>query len=461
MATSNKKARTIVTYETEDESVPLDATHVTIHGGVTRIGDRAFADRGQLVEIILPEYPTIGGGERVIEVTFPEPLTEIGCLAFRNCVSLQQVDLSTTAITRIDSWAFVGCTSLVKVILPESLQWVREGAFQCCTSLLEIDLSKLESLVFVDRLTFKDCTSLKKIMFPDTLEVVSQSAFQFCSSLTVVDLSRTKVEALGDDAFSGCSLLNCVHLPTTVKFISYRVFENCRSLSFVVIPDEVKVSSPSDECFNGCGLIERVIEGLELSNTSRSIVEDYKFLQYQHRFASVPLHTICYDATLTTEKLRTYIEKMGNGNDSTINGVDCFSMNALHMLCMNPIVTPSMISTLINVCSELKMMRSLEGLTPLMMYLKVNDLLPYDEDGNVDTSVERVSLRECLLEHGVDWDVIEILFELDEEMKAEITMKNEDSDFYLFMEVAINESSGSLKQLYNVVYSAPQLLSKK
>ena len=453
MATSNKKAKKIVIYKSDDEPVPSDATHVTIHEEVTCISGYAFAECRDLVEIILSEYST-NVGERVIEVTFPEPLTEIGEFAFKDCVSLQQIDLSMTVIERIHRCAFFRCTSLAKVILSESLEHLRENAFQCCTSLLEIDLSKSKSVVIVNRFTFKDCTSLKKISFPETLEVVGESAFHSCTSLTVVDLSKTIVGVLGDNAFSGCSSLSWVHLPRTLKMIGFTAFENCTSLSFIVLPDEVNMSY---ECFKGCRLIDRVIERLESSTTSHSIINEYKFLRYQHRFADRPLHPICYDPNLTTEKLTTYITTSGNDNNS-INNVDYFSMNALHILCTNPIVTPSMISTLIKACPQLQTMRSVENLTPLMMFLKVHDLLPYDNDGNVVTSVERISLRECLLEHGVDWDVIEVLLELDDAMKAEITIKNDETDLYLFMELASNQSNGSLKQLYNLVYSAPQLL---
>ena len=106
-------------------------------------------------------------------------------------------------------------------------------------------------------------------------------------------------------------------------------------------------------------------------------------------------------------------------------------------------------------------MRSIENLTPLMMFLRIKGILPKNEEEDAITNIERVNLRKCLLDHKADWDVIELLFELDGEMKSEVNTKNEENDLYLFMELAIDQSNDSLKQLYHLVYSAPELLFTK
>ena len=522
MSTSNKRTRITFIYDLGQNKVPFGITHAEISGHINRIEESAFRSRRDLIEVTFPESVN-EIGEKVIEVTFPVPLTEIGICAFEECTSLPQIHLSKTLVTnigykafkdckslaevtfphtltQIGYWSFSGCTSLVKVdlsktsgtlrllvgtflncrslttlIFPPSLTGIGNDCFRDCRSLRVVDLSKC-SLTEIERNTFRSCIDLQYVYLPETLISIHNYAFEdcfclsnisfpnvtkigyrvfnVCSALPVVDLSKSSITEIKENTFTSCTSLEYVHLPETLKTIEDLAFRDCTSLQIIAIPDDVNIEGDS---FRGCTLIDRVKE--QLQAISDPTADRYEFLQYQRRFANLPLHQVCYDPNVTLETLTACIALATTNN--SIDHADTFSMNALHILCMNPNVTPCMVSMIVASCQSLRTMRSIEDMTPLMMFLRFKCLLPYDNDGNVNTNVDRVSLCHCLFEGQADWDVVGLLLELDEEMKREITIANEETGLYPFMEVAINQSNGTLKTLYNLLYySVPELLSR-
>ena len=124
---------------------------------------------------------------------------------------------------------------------------------------------------------------------------------------------------------------------------------------------------------------------------------------------------------------------------------------------MNPNVTPCMISKLKKACPLLCTMRSIEHMTPLMMFLRLKCLLGRNVNINPNSTVNLDTLFRYIVNNGEDWDIMEFIIELDNEMKRKMTMKNEQTGLYPFMEVA-TKPRGSLKTIYKLMYSDPGLL---
>lgn len=126
-------------------------------------------------------------------------------------------------------WAFVNCTRLEKVNIPNVTQ-IKEKTFLDCTNLKDIDLSKI------------DCIGFR--------------AFNGCTSLTNVNLITTT--RIDDEAFSGCTALKSVTLEN-LDTINKKVFYNCTSLETV---DLGNVSYIDDNAFYN----DENLKNIDLSN---------------------------------------------------------------------------------------------------------------------------------------------------------------------------------------------------
>ena len=123
-------------------------------------------------------------------VTLPEGLTSIGDRAFTYCSSLTSVTLPE-GLTSIGDRAFTYCSSLTSVTLPEGLTSIGDYAFYC-SSLKSITLP--EGLTSIGSWAFKEST-LESITLPEGLTSIGDYAFQKCSALTTVTcLGKTPPE---------------------------------------------------------------------------------------------------------------------------------------------------------------------------------------------------------------------------------------------------------------------------
>lgn len=231
-------------------------TEVVIPEGVTTIGDRAFADCGQL-EI----------------VALPESLTTIGAEAFQNCCSLRTIRLPG-GVTAIGPRAFADCSELQEIVLPESISVIGESTFENCESLRKADIpdgvttigdrafagcGSLESaglpgsLTSIGTAAFMNCYLLQAAAIPAGVSVIPANAFRCCTSMTELTLSEG-LTALGEHAFAECEQLRFLDLPRSLSKLSPGVFEGCFNLIGVVIPKAIKAIPP--QAFKRCSQLQ-------------------------------------------------------------------------------------------------------------------------------------------------------------------------------------------------------------
>lgn len=74
-------------------------------------------------------------------ISLPDTIEKIGSFAFRNCTSLKSVALPS-GVTVISSYMFEGCTSLEEVTISSETTEIGSSAFANCTSLIRIDIPK-------------------------------------------------------------------------------------------------------------------------------------------------------------------------------------------------------------------------------------------------------------------------------------------------------------------------------
>lgn len=97
--------------------------------------------------------------------------------AFINCSKLVSVTLPDTVLENRDH-AFCGCKNLASIELPASVRLI--SAFNGCTSLASVVISSSGGLL-IEEQAFAGCTSLTDVVFKNNpLKVISHHAFEGC-----------------------------------------------------------------------------------------------------------------------------------------------------------------------------------------------------------------------------------------------------------------------------------------
>ena len=199
------------------------------------------------------------------------PVITIGSWAFVNCTSLTSVVIPDS-ITEIENNAFYGCTSLkynehdnayylgnednpylvlVKAQSKEiasceinpNTKVIGNAAFNECNSLASVNIPN--SVTFIGNAAFSSCSSLKSVIIPDSVTSIRDDAFSDCDSLTNVVIPKG-VTTISDGTFSGCTSLESITISDSVTSIEHGAFWNCSSLTSIIIPNSVtKIESES------------------------------------------------------------------------------------------------------------------------------------------------------------------------------------------------------------------------
>ena len=137
-------------------------------------------------------YQTIGVGE-----------SEIPFCAYMDNEELKNIKISE-GVTLISGEAFLRCSNLESVILPESLETIDAAAFAQCHSLKNVKMNK--NIRCIEEYAFDECQSLETIILPEGIEYIYECAFSNCQSLKSVKIGN-KVKFIGDGAFENCEKL--------------------------------------------------------------------------------------------------------------------------------------------------------------------------------------------------------------------------------------------------------------
>ena len=179
-------------------------------------------------------------------------------------------------ITSIGAQAFLQCTKLSSITIPDSVTSIGSSAFESCTSLTSITIGN--GVTSIGYEAFYDCTSLTSITIPDSVTSIGEWAFWYCPSLTSVTIGNGVTE-IGKGAFKGCPSLTSFYgkyasedgrcliidgvlnsfapaglteytIPDSVTSIGELAFRECTSLTSITIPDSV--TSIGEAAYSGC-----------------------------------------------------------------------------------------------------------------------------------------------------------------------------------------------------------------
>ncbi len=277
---------------------------------------------GGFMERLLIEKVTISGGSWLL-----------GAGAFRNCLLLKEVDLSSTQLEKLGDYAFDNCVDLVEVKLPyrvngyslgkglfrgcrvlETVNWpydvteIQSETFQGCTKLKTIGYTHLKTIE--DR-AFEGCESLESISSSSIMRI-GERAFYGCKSLTSFSFAKdcrisdyafalsglkklelsvlfksmgrycflkSKLQLVsftGDlsvpqGTFKDCTSLTTVELTPDITVLSKEAFSGCTALKTIIGPNEFTYIG--DECFKGCETLSKILLSKSATYVGKSSFE--------------------------------------------------------------------------------------------------------------------------------------------------------------------------------------------
>ena len=155
----------------------------------------------------------------------------------------------TYSVTSIRNSAFMECSGLTSITIPNSVTSIGWAAFMGCSRLTSITIPN--SVTSIDSYAFFGCSGLTNITIPNSVTSIGWAAFYNCSSLTSITIPNS-VTTIGDEAFEGCSGLTSVTIPNSVTYIGSYAFYKCSGLTSVTIGSGVRYiySEAFADCVN-------------------------------------------------------------------------------------------------------------------------------------------------------------------------------------------------------------------
>lgn len=206
---------------------------VVINEGVASIGDYAFEDCTNLVD-----------------VNMPNSISSIGFRAFCDCKSMETLKLPESGC-ELDAMFVARCDSLDNLVLPVGTKctdmllvfdgWykggyhsdVEWGPFTGCPA---TSIVLAEGFDAVPRALFRGAESVKSITVPDGVSIIEAQSFMGCDSLEQLILPEG-VSLIEANAFYACTGLRSLTIPSTVSSIDKEAFSVADSY-----PDDLTVN---------------------------------------------------------------------------------------------------------------------------------------------------------------------------------------------------------------------------
>ncbi len=174
-------------------------------------------------------------------------VTTIGESAFLNCSRLTSVTIPNS-VSSIGECAFEGCSGLTSVTIPYSVTSIGDGAFHGCSGLTSIIVesgnpvydSRDNCNAIIETVSNTLIYGSNNTVIPNSVTIIGDYAFRGCRGLTNVEFPNS-VSSIGECAFEGCSGLTSVTIPNSVTTIGDYAFNFCSGLTNVSIPNSVKI----------------------------------------------------------------------------------------------------------------------------------------------------------------------------------------------------------------------------
>ena len=224
-------------------------------------------------------------------MTIHEGVSSIGERAFSQCSSLRKINIPSSAVS-IDDSAFWNCKSLVSINIHKnnknytSVDGIvfnkNKTMLICYGAGRNYDSFYIPACVTrIGKGAFYGCEKLNNITIPGTVRTVGRNAFYGCSGLKSV-IVRNGVTTFGDSVFWGCSSLTSVELPGSISTISFAMFRECRSLTDLKLPESITLID--NLAFYGCTSLKKLAIPKNCTSIGNFVFYDCNSM----KFAEIP-----------------------------------------------------------------------------------------------------------------------------------------------------------------------------
>lgn len=244
--------------QTELISCPagIESQTFTVPDSVTDIGEYAFSQCINLVEI-----------------TLPESVKSIGTKAFENCAAVTEFTLPDS-VESVSDFAFVGCVTLENLIVGSSVKSIGYEILDNCTALKnvyyngtseqweEVSVDEVNTVLLSAQLHFIGAVqnALRYLEYTVNGEEVTvnkcdpsaRGALEIPS-----EIDGLPVTIIAYNAFLGCKGITEITLPESLETVEMMSFKECSSLETVCMFPGVK--SIGSYAFDGCIALKRVV----------------------------------------------------------------------------------------------------------------------------------------------------------------------------------------------------------
>ncbi len=243
---------------------------------VTSIGDYAFINCTSLKGI-----------------TIPDSVKELGDYAFGRCANLTSATISDS-VRFIGDWVFVGCTNLANITIPDGVKYIGSGAFTGCTNLKGIAIGN--GVNYIGSGAFDGCVQLESVFITDiadwcNIDFNTPSANPLYCALnlylngqlvTELDIPQ-EVTKIKDYALYGCKSLKSVTIGNNVNFIGSHAFYGCTNLESVTFKNVTEWYCTQEPDTGGTGIPG---EDLQKPETAASYLKDAYSQYFWRRIAA-------------------------------------------------------------------------------------------------------------------------------------------------------------------------------
>ncbi len=242
------------------------------------------AFNGEDTKVVIPRYidgvkvTTIGDGafspllldnndacDDIIEVILPDSISTICHSAFMGCSHLKHINIPQS-VNIVERRAFSDCVSLEEISFSDNICRLEDNMLKNCRRLKHIHLP--QQLAIIGRCIFDGCDSLRSVFLPEKLYSVTADTFNY-SSIAEIQLHHDNPYlSLRDGVLyssDGKTLIRCpeclsaeeIIIPDGVEIVNINAFADCKNIGAVTLPESVL--AVRGQAFLGCRGMKRIV----------------------------------------------------------------------------------------------------------------------------------------------------------------------------------------------------------